>query len=528
MEPAPEVLAAMETVGAVLAWVPMNEALRGTFCACLEIEEGDPIRSLAAIDKDDLLAARGNMKVAESPLGPTAKGKVVTAWTVARIRTGLEKSAAQRAEDTQLVKAAAAQKMEVLKQQADALKKETSISRASTCDSLCVVSLSETVDQTISGTVALLSDEEIRKAHGRFTAITEGKCPKEERPTDQQLTAVAHILKEMINNAYVDLAIYGPFQNRLRRKLMMMGLVPTGDGQFKRVELRGPPDLATWVAAFMVLRATLIMLNAVSMSALDKYLKKVIKLHQEYGSKCWHLLYQAETRMRQEEMPAMRRDILDEVDAVKKANGVHPYDPQRPWALVWTRATEQIAEKFWSDEFEKPATSVRLELRRLGEVVDGDAPVQSVGESVSSGGPKAVVIGPPSVPAPPQGGLKRTAEESNGAWPWPFWTNKRHKQLCRGYQTGQCHSAGRHNLVCPVNSAERHQCAKCLGEHPANSNLCNSPGYQHDDGPQPKGGRGGKGGGKGRGRGKGGKNGGKNSNRKWQNGGGWNSWGNEW
>ena len=71
--------------------------------------------------------------------------------------------------------------------------------------------------------------------------------------------------------------------------------------------------------------------------------------------------------MGQEEMPAMRRDILDEVDAVKKANGVHPYDPQRPWALVWTRATEHIADKFGSDEFEKPATSVRLEFNALAK-----------------------------------------------------------------------------------------------------------------------------------------------------------------
>ena len=72
----------------------------------------------------------------------------------------------------------------------------------------------------------------------------EGECLAEERPTDEQLAAVDYVYKEE-GNPSPDLAIFGPYGNRLQRKLTMCGLTPAGFGQFRRVELKGPPDLAT-------------------------------------------------------------------------------------------------------------------------------------------------------------------------------------------------------------------------------------------------------------------------------------------
>ena len=59
------------------------------------------------------------------------------------------------------------------------------------------------------GSIPLLSDEEIQKCHNRFTAITEGKCPKEQTPTDQQLTALMFLLLKVLN-LYADFATFGP------------------------------------------------------------------------------------------------------------------------------------------------------------------------------------------------------------------------------------------------------------------------------------------------------------------------------
>ena len=87
----------------------------------------------------------------------------------------------------------------------------------------------------------------------------------------------------------------------------MAGPIPSGMGQFRRVERRGPPDITVWTACFMVLRAAYIMLRIAGMNALDRYMRKVWQLYRDDGSAVWHLLYQAEARMRSEEMPDTQR-----------------------------------------------------------------------------------------------------------------------------------------------------------------------------------------------------------------------------
>mgnify|MGYP000447372946 CR=1 FL=1 len=319
MEPTPAELKGMHTIEPVVAFVPMDAALAATFYAELGLEPGAPLRSLAAIDKDDLLEARSNMKLGGVALNAAAKGKVVTAWRVSRVALGVEKSTEVQVGDAELTRKLNEKKLEVLAIQAQAA--ATTATRpdgASTDCTVGQVNLAEVLDQTLTGSIPMLSDEEIQKCHNRFTAITEGKCPKEQKPTDQQLTALMFLLLKVLN-LYADFAIFGPHGNRLRRKLMLSGLVPAGDGTYKRVELRGPPDIATWAAAFLVLRAALLMIGAASMAALDKYYDRVIRLAREYGSEVWMLLYQCDVRMRLEEMPSMRRDILEEVEDIHKA-----------------------------------------------------------------------------------------------------------------------------------------------------------------------------------------------------------------
>ena len=53
----------MKTVEAVVAFVPMAAALAASFYKELGLEPGAPLRSLAAIDKEDLLEARAKMMV---------------------------------------------------------------------------------------------------------------------------------------------------------------------------------------------------------------------------------------------------------------------------------------------------------------------------------------------------------------------------------------------------------------------------------------------------------------------------------
>ena len=143
-----------------------------------------------------------------------------------------------------------------------------------------------------------------------------------------------------------DLAIFGPHGNRLQRKLIMSGLIPTGLGAFRRIELKGPPDIATWTAAFMVFRALAIMINLAGVNSLNKYIKDIWQLLKDYGTAVWRLLYQAEARMRNGQMPDMQRGLIKDKEEVEKGGGKHPCDPKRPWALVWkwrwTRAQQTV------------------------------------------------------------------------------------------------------------------------------------------------------------------------------------------
>ena len=109
----------------------------------------------------------------------------------------------------------------------------------------------------------------------------EGPCPPEQKPSDHQLTAL-HFVLLLLMNLFVDFAIFGPFQHRLRRKLALAGLVPTGPGTFRKVEIKGPPDLESWLLCFRVLRAALIMLKAVGVAALDRHVEKIMKLARDW------------------------------------------------------------------------------------------------------------------------------------------------------------------------------------------------------------------------------------------------------
>ena len=63
---------------------------------------------------------------------------------------------------------------------------------------------------------------------------------------------------------------------------------------------------------------------------------------RDYGITVWHLLYQADVRMRSEEFPDIYQELVEERDAIKKAGGTRPVEGERLWqevcgAVLWTR-----------------------------------------------------------------------------------------------------------------------------------------------------------------------------------------------
>ena len=137
MEPSALELKEMTKVSDIVAFVPMAAPLAATFYKELDIEPGAPLRSLAAIEKEDLLEDRTNMKVEGAALPATAKGKVATAWRVSRVAMGLEKSTAVEVDDAEMARELNQNKLEVLAVQAKAA--ATPASRTDGASSDCTV-----------------------------------------------------------------------------------------------------------------------------------------------------------------------------------------------------------------------------------------------------------------------------------------------------------------------------------------------------------------------------------------------------
>ena len=325
-------------------------------------------------------------------------------------------------------------KVEVLKIQADTALKATTGAAASTDApaSGTMIQLSEVLDQLSKVSCPMLSLAELSKAQAVYEQRMEGKCPKDEAPTDIQISATMFCLRQSWN-VFADFAIYGPHQHRMMRKLLLSGLVPAGDGTYRRIELKGPPDFHIWKKAFKVYRNNMIMIEAVGVNQLDRYLQIMSKFYSDYGACVWLLLYQADVRMRYEEMPTIRRELAEEAEKIKKAGGEHPYDEANPWRLVWKRAVGDECRNFWQDEFVTPAQHVRLRLKTIGEVVDGDAPVETPKEAAAPRfEPVREVISPRRSPPPrrqaPTLRPKRGAEAVDGEYKYD--RNNRRKRLC--------------------------------------------------------------------------------------------------
>ena len=170
--------------------------------------------------------------------------------------------------------------------------------------------------------------------------------------------------------------------------------------------------------------------------------------------------------MGSEEFLRIRRELMAQKEEVEKAGGTHTFNPDDPWNSVWTMATHRDYDHFWQEEFVTPAMTVRLHLKRIGEVVDGDAPIDDVRvpgartTAAASSTPGVMVDDVPTLPPPQRGATRRS---DDGTW---LATRRKGKKLCSWYANDQCDPALQGTTICPWDSGARHQCTKCLKPHP--------------------------------------------------------------
>ena len=513
MDPAVDELNAMKTIQDILNWAKVSgdpadkKTPRGAFLDYMGVTEDEHPRNFGAMPKNQFDDYTDKIKVDGNDPSPVLKTKLGLVGRVARILVGTEPSqdaqAAMDAAAYQAAQSAASVQAQIVLAQSQLAVPTGPAKRT--------IKMSLILDQANDTDVIIMDDVDLRAGYKRWHNIFKAMPSPDDDCTIEQLSGLAYFMKNG-NPPWADFAIFGPHGQRLMCKLKMSGLRLQPDGTFLSVEYKGPPTYWLWEQCYSILRTCLIFLDAAELGPLEAYRERIKKYAMENPSEVWHLLYQAEHRMRKEHMER----ILRKGELLKAADVNHPFDPSAPWKWVWAEAASG-EDKFWKKEFEDPAVLVITHTRKVGLSLDGDAALagdrcMNDSDLLHTSGPIMPGIQTPPIrngnPPPAPHGAERPAKRpknerdgqdtkavfSNGV----YTSNKKGLDLCIGYQSGSC-PATNHQGRCPKNTDRVHQCQYCLSAHSG----CNCP--KNGDGGGKKWGngkkKGGKKGGKGRGKG---------------------------
>ncbi len=236
--------------------------------------------------------------------------------------------------------------------------------------------------------------------------------------------------------------------------MRLTGLVIGHQGELKPVEIYGPSGFDDWEQCYHVFRTGCIMLNAVSLSTLDRYRDLIKGYSNRYGAKVWVIIYQADVRARLEHIERMRRRGA-KLSVAGASTGERAFDASRPWD--WSFAEAVADGAFWKRELEEPALLVLSRAGSLSNMVDGDAQTASSGKAAPSAPhPRSAVaaqgkVRPAQQQKAPRGRERQHLVDSAGN----YTHNRSGNKLCGAFQADQC-SAG---SSCRDGT---HQCNRCL------------------------------------------------------------------
>ena len=335
-----------------------------------------------------------------------------------------------------------------------------------------VVKYRECLQQGVETEAPALTEKVVMEGYSRYRSIFGVWPSRDENITDDQLSCLFHAISSG-SLPWADFTVFGPHGHRIMMKLRMSGLMLQHDGSFANQEFKGPPSYEMWDQCYQILRTGLIFLGEVDLGPLEMYRNRIKRYIAKWGPGLWHLVYQADVRMRREEMELIRRAGSE----AKDADPSHPYDPKRPWAWVWQQASKDHA--FWKDQLEDSAVLILTHTTGIGSFLDGDA--QVVGSKATKrtadlhhDTEEQPDNRPPRQAKKPKGPVREAPERAAKVdrnvdlaiiKDGKFQSNRRGTPLCFGYGDGSCPGQG--GNCCPKVSSRMHQCSICLGSHPS-------------------------------------------------------------
>ena len=424
-------LTAMKTVIDVLEWAQLKDEASDSMVLTLGIESNDHLRVLAGISDASWTSFLGSWKVGSKEATPAQKSKAGVARGAAFLAaTG--KSLAVAAVTTLATPGGSVPPTPVAKNVMNKFK------------------LSNVVNQTSDIELVVLDSKDIATAYASYKAVFGTHPPPDQELTVEQLTAVKALV-EADAAPYVDFAVWGSHGNRLLRKLKLHGQQFASDGTLIPTEISGPPNHDMWLSSYLCLRTALISWQYVDLGRLDQYATMIGRYVSRYGTVSWLQIYQADVRMRSEQMERIRRRGDEELALATAAGGTHAMSPSRPWDWVWAEAiSDQV---FWRIELEEPAQLLILRGSRSSPSSGHVAVSQHAPPRQNSGGPAK----------------KARHERTHNVEGNSFKANRGGHRLCDDFNRGQCSPAVRGGF-CPKNSSLVHHCSRCLSmEHPVGS-----------------------------------------------------------
>ena len=188
--------------------------------------------------------------------------------------------------------------------------------------------LSAVLDQTSDEEFQLMSRAEADDCFKVYDMRLGGVPPDNQEPTVAQLSATKHVVTHRYV-PYADFGVFGPHAIRKTRKLRLTGLMLGPSGELFRSEMAGPMTYDQWEACFMVFRSAMVMLEFASPSSLDGNRDHVRQYSTRFGTQCWVLIYQTDTRARREHAERLRRRANTELTALDAIGVKGAHNPKR-------------------------------------------------------------------------------------------------------------------------------------------------------------------------------------------------------
>ena len=201
--------------------------------------------------------------------------------------------------------------------------------------------LKDYIDQTSTGVFDLLPVAELTQLRKNFNKATGASPTNAERPSDEQLSALAHKLRPQkgghMNSPWVEFAVWGPFDGRTARMRMFTAHVLTRDGTWAHKRLRGPSSFVQWEASWDVFAAAMVMLGLAAPGVLRQYAAGIKRLDRLFPHD-WPTISALDEEMRCEQWGRLRQEIVDGDENMPAG-----WQAESPWASI-IAATRSI---FW-------------------------------------------------------------------------------------------------------------------------------------------------------------------------------------